>query len=170
MIWFTSDLHLGHRSAISMNGRPFEDVEEMNEALIRRYNEVVAADDTVYILGDLCYRMPIEEADQLIGRLNGKKTLLKGNHDKNYDESLFEGIYDFLEIHVDGLNISLMHYPMLEWPKSHYGAVHLHGHSHNAPEYNQEQRTQNILRYDVGVDANHYSPVSLQMIRDFFSL
>lgn len=170
MIWFTSDLHFGHRSAITMNGRPFEDVEEMNEALIRRYNEVVTADDTVYILGDLCYRMPIEEANQLIGRLNGKKILLKGNHDKMYDDTLFEGIYDFLEIHEDGLIIALMHYPMMQWPMGNHGSLHLHGHMHNSSEYNLAQQAQNIRRYDVGVDANNYSPVSLQMIRDFFNL
>ena len=53
MIWFTSDLHLGHRAAISMCERPFETVEEMNEILIRNFNSCVKKNDTVYILGDI---------------------------------------------------------------------------------------------------------------------
>lgn len=113
MIWFTSDLHLGHREAINMCGRPFETVEEMNETLIRNFNSCVKKNDMVYILGDIAHRTPVVEVNQLISRLNGKKILCKGNHDKKYDGELFEGIYDFLEIAVHGVNISLMHYLMM---------------------------------------------------------
>ncbi|MDE6750857.1 MAG: metallophosphoesterase [Lachnospiraceae bacterium] len=113
MIWFTSDLHLGHRSAINMCERPFETVEEMNETLIWNFNSGVKENDTVYILGDIAYRTPVVEVNRLISRLNGKKILCKGNHDKKYDVKLFAGIYDFLEITVKGINVSLMHYPMM---------------------------------------------------------
>lgn len=50
MIYFTSDLHLGHMAIIHMKNRPFEDVEEMNRKLISNYNSVVHKKDTVYIL------------------------------------------------------------------------------------------------------------------------
>jgi len=120
MIWFTSDLHLGHRAAISMCERPFETVEEMNEILICNFNSCVKKNDTVYILGDIAHRTPVADVNQMIGRLNGKKILCKGNHDKKYDEDLFDGIYDFLKIAVNGVNVSLMHYPMMEWPKSRH--------------------------------------------------
>ncbi len=50
MIYFTSDLHLGHRGIIEMQNRPFENVQEMNQVLIRNYNAVVHKNDTVYIL------------------------------------------------------------------------------------------------------------------------
>ena len=113
MIWFTSDLHLGHRAAINMCGRPFENVEEMNEILIRNFNSCVKKNDTVYILGDISHRMPILEVNQLVNKMNGRKILCKGNHDKKYDATLFEGIYDFLEIAIHGVNVSLMHYPMM---------------------------------------------------------
>lgn len=168
MIWFTSDLHLGHRSAIQMCERPFESVEEMNEVLIGNYNSCVKKDDTVYILGDIAHRTPAVEVNLWIGRMNGKKILCKGNHDKRYDETLFEKICDFLEISVNGVNISLMHYPMMSWPKSHYGSLHLHGHIHSKGEYNQRQKSEGILRYDVGVDANHFYPVSIEDIIRFF--
>lgn len=170
MIWFTSDLHLGHRAAISMCERPFETVEEMNEVLICNFNSYVKKNDTVYILGDIAHRTPVVDVNKMISRLNGKKILCKGNHDKKYDEDLFNGIYDFLEIAVNGVNVSLMHYPMMSWPKSRHGALHLHGNIHSKGDYNLLQKAEGILRYDVGIDANKYYPVSIEQIKEFFEL
>ena len=168
MIWFTSDSHLNHRAVVSMCQRPFENVDEMNDILIRNFNERVKKNDTVYILGDIAHRTPVIEVNNFISRLNGKKILCKGNHDKRYDSSLFEGIYDFLEISVHGVNISLMHYPMMSWPKSRHGSIHLHGHIHSKGDYNLQQKEDGILRYDVGVDANNFYPVSITEIKEFF--
>ena len=56
MVYFTSDLHLGHRNIISLQYRPFESVEEMDRALIDNFNSVVKKNDTVFILGDICYQ------------------------------------------------------------------------------------------------------------------
>lgn len=170
MIWFTSDLHLGHRAVISMCARPFGTVEEMNEALIHNFNSCVKKNDTVYILGDIAHRTPVADVNQMISRLNGKKILCKGNHDKKYDEALFEKICDFAEISVNGVNVSLMHYPLMSWPKSGHGALHLHGHIHSRGDYNLQQKSESILRYDVGIDANNYYPVSAPQIKEFFEL
>lgn len=63
MIWFTSDLHLGHRAAISMCKRPFETVEEMNKILIYNFNSCVKKNDTVYILGDIAHRTPVADVN-----------------------------------------------------------------------------------------------------------
>lgn len=95
MIYFTSDLHLGHRGIIAMRNRPFADVEEMNRILIANFNAVVHKDDTVYILGDLAHHMQVEDINKIIGKLNGRKILIKGNHDKKYDAALFEEVRDF---------------------------------------------------------------------------
>ena len=168
MIWFTSDLHLGHPAIINMCKRPFDSVQEMNDTLIGNFNACVKQNDTVYILGDIAHRTTVAEANRMIGRLNGKKILCKGNHDKGYENELFEGIYDFFEIAVSGVNVSLMHYPMMEWPKSRRGSLHLHGHIHSKGEYNLQQRESGILRYDVGVDANYFYPVSIEQVKDFF--
>lgn len=168
MIWFTSDLHLNHRAVVSMCGRPFKSVDEMNDILIRNFNERVKKNDTVYILGDISHRTPTTEVNNFISRLNGKKILCKGNYDKRYDSSLFEGIYDFLEIAVHGVNISLMYYPMMSWPKSRHGSIHLHGHIHSKGDYNLQQKEEGILRYDVGVNANNFFPVSIAEVKVFF--
>lgn len=60
-----------------------------------------------------------------------------------------------------------MHYPMVEWPKSRHGSVHLHGHQHNKSDYNERMRKEGIKRYDVGVDANDFKPVSINEILNF---
>ena len=66
MIYFTSDLHLGHRGIIRMQDRPFADLEEMNRVLIYNYNAVVGKDDIVYILGDIAHHLPVEAANEMI--------------------------------------------------------------------------------------------------------
>lgn len=109
MIYFTSDLHLGHESVICMQNRPFANADEMNRVVIENYNSVVYKDDTVYLLGDICFRIGVEKANELIASLKGKKYLIRGNHDKKYDKNLFENIRDFMTISVNGLHISLMH-------------------------------------------------------------
>lgn len=170
VIYFTADQHLGHRAVINMQERPFEDVQEMNRVIISNYNAMVGSDDTVYLLGDICHRIPVEEANKLIDRLKGKKILIKGNHDKRYDPALFEEITDFKTIALNGVNIALMHYPMLSWPKSHHGSLQLHGHVHGNRQNNEANRDAGIRRFDVGVDANDFYPVSINQILTFFGI
>ena len=170
MIYFTADQHLGHRAVITMQDRPFADVQEMNRAIISNHNAIVGKDDTVYLLGDICHRITVEEANEIIGKLKGRKILIRGNHDKRYDPALFEEITDFKTIAVNGVNIALMHYPMLSWPKSHHGSLQLHGHVHGRRENNETNRDAGIRRYDVGVDANDYCPVSIRQILSFFGI
>ncbi|MCD7716992.1 MAG: metallophosphoesterase [Lachnospiraceae bacterium] len=85
MVYFTSDLHFGHSGIIAMQNRPFSDVEEMNRDLLRNCNSYVHKNDTVYILGDVCHHLPMDRVNDLIGRMNGKKILIRRNHDKKYD-------------------------------------------------------------------------------------
>lgn len=96
--------------------------------------------------------------------------MCKGNHDKCYDPDLFAGIYDFLTISVSGIKVSLMHYPMMSWPDSCRGSLHLHGHIHGRKAYNLQQKAEGIRRYDVGVDANDLCPVSIEEIKMFFGV
>lgn len=168
MVYFTADMHLGHRGIITMQNRPFESVEEMNHILLQNYNAVVHRDDTVYILGDICHHMNNEAAEELIKKLNGKKYLIKGNHDKNYEPQLFMDIQDFMTVSVNGQYFALMHYPMLSWPKKNSGSIQVHGHIHAQMDYNDNNRAEGIKRYDVGVDANNFFPVSAKRIIDFF--
>ena len=56
MVFFTSDLHLGHRNIIQLCNRPFSSIDEMDQRFIEKWNEKVTDADTVYILGDLMFR------------------------------------------------------------------------------------------------------------------
>ena len=168
VIYFTSDLHFGHRGIIDMKKRPFRNVDEMNHCLLANFNAVVHRNDTVYILGDLCHHMTVDAANAIISRMNGRKYLLKGNHDKNYNPDLFCEIRDLMTLSYNGQEFTLMHYPMLSWPKIHQGGIHLHGHIHESAEYNLKNRAEGIRRYDVGVDANFFCPVSVKSISEFF--
>lgn len=169
MIYFTADMHFGHKAILTMQNRPFESVEEMNRVILDNYNSVVKKDDTVYILGDLCHHIKIEEADDIIRRMNGKKFLIKGNHDKNYDPRLFVDIKEYMTVSAYGKCFVLMHYPMLSWPKKSSGSIQVHGHIHARDDYNEANRAEGINRFDVGVDANNFMPVSAREVIDFFT-
>lgn len=75
-IYFTSDLHLGHENIIRLTNRPFVCVEDMNNKLIHNYNSIVHKNDLVYILGDLTYKISVDESNKLIQQLKGRKVLI----------------------------------------------------------------------------------------------
>lgn len=81
--YFSSDQHFGHERACTLSGRPFSSVEEMNETLIENWNATVAPGDTTWILGDVCMGH-IDKTLPLCARLNGRKILVSGNHDRTW--------------------------------------------------------------------------------------
>ncbi len=176
MIYFTSDLHFGHELILTHCHRPFRDVEEMNGALVERYNAVVSSEDTVYILGDVAHGIPLPEVQGLLAAMKGHKILLVGNHDLPYDYDqpyltedgrtvqVFEEICETRTLKVGRHLLVLMHYPLLSWLNSRWGSIMLHGHIHAGPGYNRENQEKGLRRFDVGVDANNYAPVSLDEV------
>ena len=151
---FTSDLHFYHKNIIQYSDRPYKSVEEMNEGLISNWNGKVNPDDTVYIIGDFIFA-GITKMREIHDRLNGKKILIKGNHDP-YEavSSVFEKVYDYKEIKIDEKWIILMHFPIEEWHGKHRGSIHLHGHAHGTSRLERN-------RLDVGVDPNYMVPLTL---------
>ena len=174
MIYFTSDLHFFHQNAIEFGRRPYQSWQEMNEGLIENWNQAVGPEDEVYILGDLTMKGP-RQALEVLGRLNGKKFMIRGNHDHflnkaAFEESVFGWIKDYHRMVYQGQRIVLFHYPIEEWDQKFRGAIHLHGHQHNPPEYNLNNKKNGFRRYDVGVDANGWRPVSIEEILNFFDI
>lgn len=166
MDYFISDMHLQHEKIIGLNNRPFSDVDEMTKVMINNWNSIVTNDDTVYILGDYYYGNSVGQFIDITTKLNGHKHLLIGNHDEiitNIDksilDSLFESISEQKEIVINNKNIILNHYPYEDgyW-KGYPNSIHLHGHKHS------KQNKMNSLKYDVGVDANNFFPVSIEYI------
>src|SRR4051812_17199465 len=80
-VWFTADPHYGHTNIIRYCTRPFADAEEMNRALIDRWNAVVDPGDEVWVLGDFALGS-IADTLPLAAELHGYKVLLAGNHDR----------------------------------------------------------------------------------------
>ena len=85
--WWTSDYHFSHANIIRYCNRPFETVEEMNEVIIRKHNERVKPEDTVFFLGDFIFKGGKEGGEERYReferKLNGKFIFIKGNHDRN---------------------------------------------------------------------------------------
>ena len=130
MTFFTSDLHLGHRNIIRLCGRPFASLEEMDETLVRRWNRKVGQDDNVFVVGDLFFRA--EDPEGLLKRLNGRKTLILGNHDRSWTDTVdlaryFKGVHTMLETSDGAHSLTLCHYPMMTFNHCMRGYM-VHGH------------------------------------------
>lgn len=168
--WFTSDLHLGHSKIIEYCDRPYSDVKEMNKSLVDNWNTCVKPDDVVYFLGD--FAMSGRDNIHLwLNFLNGRKHLIKGNHDYSVKWDKFpqwESVSNLKEISLssegENYKIIMCHFPLLTWNKSHYGSWMLHGHAHASLPFDP-----NIKRLDVGVDGHDYKPVSFEQVKEIFN-
>lgn len=174
--WFTSDNHFGHTNIIKFCNRPFKDVEEMNREMIIKWNSVVDALDTVYLLGDFSFINDINKTISILNQLNGIKHFTFGNHDKEIhilncrldlkNIQPFQSYADYREINIEKQFIVLCHYAMRAWNRSARGSWMLFGHTHNtlAP-YGKS--------VDVGVDSTaitgkaEYRPFSFEEIKKF---
>lgn len=172
-VWFTSDTHFGHANIIKYCNRPFRDVREMDEEIIRRWNETVPADGVVFHLGDFGYGGSKEWAD-ILRRLNGRIYLILGNHDlKNIKQgymAAFAHVTQQMTIRVGGQSIYLNHNPFLCYGGSYKDVWQLFGHVHSGPNSNtglDHPRLQHLfpLQYDVGVDNNDFRPISFAEVK-----
>ncbi|SHH47541.1 metallophosphoesterase [Bradyrhizobium erythrophlei] len=168
MIFFTSDSHYFHQNILRFTGqdgqrvRPeFNSVEEMNEAMVTRWNEVVHPGDKVYHLGDVAFG-PTANAvaiHALLRRLNGRKRLIVGNHDNLKSEALqnnFDKILLWQGFHDEGFTCS--HIP-LRLDSLRDGSFNVHGHIH--------ERTMAERNYiNVCVEQTNYTPVSMDWVKE----
>ena len=185
-IFFTSDTHFGHKRIIELCNRPFRDVDHMNEMLIKNWNETVSPDDVVFHLGDVALGS-IADSLPLVGRLNGYKILIPGNHDRIFSgepekkrERFFpEYMKVFQEIRAEAATLWLP-WEFTEVVLSHFpyqgdsqendrhvdkrpvdnGLPLIHGHIH-------EKRRIEGRMFNVGVDVNDFRPVHENVIREW---
>lgn len=169
MIWFTSDWHIGHKNIIKYCNRPFQDTDEMEKTLIDNYNKRVSPNDTVYFLGDLGF-INGNKIKILMEKLHGNKHIILGNHDRFGLNvyTTFKTVERLETIRGKYNDYILCHFPLVSWDRQKYGTIHIHGHQHNSKEYNEKMRNDHILRFDCGVDANNFNPVSEEQILQFF--
>ena len=163
-IFLISDFHFDHSNILNFtktDGTPlrpgFSDVNHMNEHMVDRYNSVVKSDSKVYILGDIAMK---DKGISYLSRLNGKKTLILGNHD--YPEMrlyapYFKHIYSTRRLDT----MILSHIPV--HPLSLGGKLvgNIHGHVHdNVPAGHFGPRY-----FNVSVEVTGYAPVPYEVVK-----
>lgn len=182
--FFTSDTHIGHENIISKlgKGRPFADVKDQTQKLIRNHNSIVKPEDKTYFLGDIALG-DINESLQIFAAMNGRKFLVPGNHDRvsshysksqneehraAYEDAGFIILDETVEIEIGGQRVLVSHYPYWEKPFGtkpdkfakirpvNEGLPLLHGHTHSDQRFTEGQP----LQLNIGVDANKFFPVS----------
>jgi calcineurin-like phosphoesterase family protein len=169
MTFFTSDSHFHHENIIKFCNRPFATAQEMNEVLILNINNTVGEKDELYWLGDfgICQA---SEVIKIMNRIVCKNNhYIMGNHDKAMKDpkvvSLFKSVQDYKRIAVQGQDIVLFHFPILEWVNAHRGSYMLHGHTHSTLKLPPMLENKKIL--DVGVDGNNYYPWSFDEVKQY---
>jgi calcineurin-like phosphoesterase family protein len=158
-LFFASDHHFGHKNIIKYADRPFNSVQEMNDVMIERHNEVVGPDDVCVFGGDIGFA-PTAICNNHLARMNGYKIFIVGNHD--FEKSRKVKAYDVDEGHlfweVPGLNeefgLVFTHYPLDNMPKDVIG---LHGHIH-------EKMSPNPQHLNLCVEHIDYRPVPLREV------
>lgn len=184
MTRYISDLHFGHRNIIQYDNRPFDSVDAMDKAMMELWNESVSDKDTVYILGDMVWQSRINRWESILNALNGKKFIVKGNHDETSTikelekRGVIEGWAHQYIVSDNGTKVVLNHSPMPFFVNQHHeNYVHLYGHVHVSYDYNMVlsmQRTieelykHPIRMYNVGAMLPYinYIPRTLKEIED----
>jgi calcineurin-like phosphoesterase family protein len=125
----------------------------MDQIILDRINETVGVDDTLYILGDFCFRRG--KPEQYLSRMVCQDVhLILGNHDKRNDfkDDLrgFSSVQEVKEVIYCNQRIYLSHYAHRTWPSSHKDSWMLYGHVHS--KFNEEDKVSSLKTLDVGVD------------------
>ncbi|MGE3820609.1 MAG: metallophosphoesterase family protein [Isosphaeraceae bacterium] len=156
-----------------------ESIDTMNQALVANVNAVVAPEDTLWCLGDWCFgksREYLANARWFRDQIHCRTVnIVWGNHDDRVIRDLFDRAVDQIEIEVDGVPMTLNHYPMLTWNGQHRATaaqpnVHLYGHVHAI--YQRDPSALPIrdadawAALDVGFDGHDYQVWSVPQIMD----
>ena len=155
-----------HKNIIKYCKRPFSSIEEMNEILIQNWNSCVKKNDRIFVLGDFCLAGK-DKVIEIGKRLNGRKTLILGNHDsasiKTYYEAGFEAVSKYpLFVH----DCLLSHEP-IKPIKDIFGVTqvfNIHGHLHGKPVKALEGDYGELKWFvDVGVDSVGFKPILFEI-------
>lgn len=181
-IWVISDTHFGHENMVTTfklaDGSParkFSSVEEMDETMIERWNEVVRPSDHVYHLGDVSMKRNV--VDAVMPRLNGHKRLVHGNHDI-FQTKLYAKYFEKI-MGVRVLDEMIFtHIPIAPWSLRPKFKANVHGHVHesqgrvmryhmtdNVPS--DHSRPREVTYVNMSVEVNDYRPVTLEEIKSW---
>jgi len=171
MEYFTADWHLSHNNIIKYCNRPFTNIGEMNSTIYDNALDRLQRGDILYYLGDLSFdKSTIDFFFSTMKLIGVQIHFIYGNHD--YKVKRFIAPHpawhgDFKSISIRKQPISLMHYAMRVWPKSHYNAWHLYGHSHGGLSHDTGVSIGKT--WDVGVDNNDFQILSFDEITNIMA-
>ena len=164
--WVISDTHFGHHGVtkfLKSDGsklRPYDTIEEMDDALVDNWNSLIKPNDRVYHLGDVVIN---RRALPTLDRLNGKKVLIRGNHDifrlSEYTQ-YFEDVRSYKILSKE--RIIMSHIPVHPDQLSSRWVANVHGHLHG--NILEDQRYINVC-----VEQTNFKPISLDDIIDRIS-
>ena len=176
-VFLTSDTHFGHTGVCRFTRndgvtklRPWDDADEMDEEMVRRWNDRVRPNDKVYHLGDVVIN---RKALKIMSRLNGDKVLIRGNHDIFRDEEYRMYFRELRAYHVmNGMILS--HIPIHSESLGRFG-TNIHGHLHanrvrkeveTLHEFHQRGSRHYIdVRYHcVCVEQTDYRPILFEYV------
>ena len=155
-VFMISDLHFSHANIIKYCKRPFSTVDEMNSTMITNWNNTVKENDTVFVLGDVFFKINKELIASITNSLRGKKILIIGNHDNHppsfYMEVGFANAYYYPILYEEKYIFS--HYPL----EDTHGYINIHGHIH-------EKVVGDRFHINVGVERINYTPINILSIK-----
>lgn len=159
-IYITSDSHFAHAKIIEYSARPFISVDHMHEEMRDKWNALVGPDDNLVHLGDCAFvsKWNLEHSRRFLGSLNGKKTIVLGNHDRKKAHQLYVELGWHVETKwfIAG-DVLYSHYPFLSMGQAPSKInFNVHGHEHHHVERSDH--------YNVCVDLNAYTPINAKNI------
>lgn len=152
LVYFISDLHLGHKNILNFSGeyREGSTVEEHDQILKEKWNSVVRKRDTVYTLGDIAFSQ--QKLKWFGEEFNGNKILVRGNHDKMHIRNYLQCFSDIHGV-TKYKGYWLSHAPI--HPDELYGKKNIHGHTHFK------------VMQDNGIVDERYINVSIEMLNGY---
>lgn len=167
-IFFCSDHHFYHQNILTFkrdDGTPlreFSDVNHMNEIMVQRHNERVRPNDKVYFLGDVTMSRNARGLE-ILGRMNGEKVLIKGNHDLCKPQQYLQYFKDIRGSHqFDGM--ILTHIPIHPDSLARWG-LNVHGHLHYQVVRLPLSQIPDRRYYNVSMERINYTPISLEEVK-----
>ena len=159
--YFIADTHFGDGNIIRYENRPFASVQEMDTAMITKWNQVITDEDTVYVIGDFSAYQDEEKDRELLKQLNGKKILITGNHDTHRIPAEWRAL-GFMEcspwpIVYQGFFL-LSHEPL--YINSNMPYANIYGHVHGNASY-KDASPQSVC---VSVERIDYQPITLDEV------
>ena len=157
-IYVISDTHFFHTNIIKYCFRPYSTIELQDSALISNWNSTVGKEDLVIHLGDIAFSKNAPALIEIIKKLNGRKVLVQGNHDKRSRHWYLSNGFDFICDSFVWDNIIFTHRPISRENIDRW-RLNIHGHIHEKLE--KDKRFVNI-----SVEQIKYTPIKLLKVID----